>query len=389
MGKIRKIFIESAVKLYRVFSFSSQKIVYHSFPDFSDNSFAIFVYICNNYKEYSNIWLVKDTALKHRYYNLAMNYTNNNNLLIVKKNSFLGVFHYLTANFVFHTHGIFNMFGLISTQKKISLWHGMPIKNIGYLIEPKKKGVLISDYHISTSVFFQNIISKAFKTPLDSVLIVGQTRYDFLVESEISINHLFGSSKKYKKTILWMPTYRKSVIGEIRIDGEVNPDIDFLSAKSLSKINQILIKTESICYVKLHPMDYLQVEDFKSYSNFVFIDNDSFIDKGIALYSVFNSVDILLTDFSSIYIDFLLLNKPIGFIFSDYEEFKNSRGFVFSDAKKYMPGGIITSIAKLEFFLNEVILKNNDNYIKEREEIKSIFHIYEKDFSKKLLDKVL
>ena len=136
-------------------------------------------------------------------------------------------------------------------------------------------------------------------------------------------------------------------------------------------------------------MDYLQVEDFKSYSNFVFIDNNSFLDKGIALYSVFNSVDILLTDFSSIYIDFMLLNKPIGFIFSDYEEFKNSRGFVFSDAKKYMPGDIITSIAKLEFFLNEVILKNNDNYIKEREEIKSIFHIYEKDFSKKLLDKVL
>ena len=384
----KSIILNKIAKVFNYFFQNKNVIIYNSFPDFSDNSFALYCYISNHFSNYTNIWLVNNISLKEDYLKLASNYTNIEKLEIVKKKSFPGIYYYLTSRIIFHTHGIFNFFGLISTQTKINLWHGMPIKKVGYFDSPNCAEP-ISDYHVASSKFYQDIMSKVFGVSNKKVLITGQVRNDFLIQGKTSINKLFSQKREFKKTILWMPTYRKSVIGDIRVDGKVNPDIDFLSEENLSRINKILIKTESICYVKLHPMDYLQVEHFRSYSNLVFIDNDSFLDNGVAMYSVFNSVDILLTDFSSIYIDFMLLNKPIGFVFSDYDEFKNSRGFVFSDPKKYMPGEFITSIDKLKMFLTEVIINENDNYKNKREEIKNIFHAYERDFSKKLLEKIM
>ena len=186
-----------------------------------------------------------------------------------------------------------------------------------------------------------------------------------------------------------MPTFRKSVVGDIRVDGEINNDKDFFKESSLIKINNLLENNNSICYVKLHPMDYRKVNSFKTYTNIRFIDNSSFIENGINMYSIFNSIDILLTDFSSIYIDFLLLNRQIGFVFSDYEAFKNSRGFLFSDPIKYMPGEIITTLKKLELFLNDVISSDKDNYVYERKKIRKKFHKYDNDFSKILFDKLM
>lgn len=384
---IKKAIIECVTSFLKVFEKDKKKIVYHSFPDFSDNSFATFIYISNNLKNYSNVWLVDNYSYKNRYKKLTSNYTNSTNYKIVKKKSFLGLFHYLTANIVFYTHGIFNFLGLVSGQKKINLWHGMPIKNIGLL---NNTVVPISDYYVVTSSFYQDILSRAFGVKKNKVLIGGQTRNDFLVESKISINELFDNVDSYKQTVLWMPTYRKSIISDMKnIDGNINPTVDFLSDENLLKMNKVLIKTESFCYLKIHPMDIKKVSDFSSYSNLNFLDNSDFDKRGVTMHSIFNSIDILLTDFSSIYIDFLLLDKPIGFVFSDYNEFKNSRGFLFSNPIEYMPGQIITNFGEMEDFLVATILNNHDNYLDKRKEIKNLFHKNRKDFSKTLLEQVL
>ncbi len=365
-----------------------KKIVYHSFPDFSDNSFATFIYATKNLKNYKNIWLVDNIKLKERYLHITSNYADSSNLVIVKKKSLIGVYHYLTSNLVFHTHGLYNVLGIINNQKKVNLWHGMPIKNIGYLDNPDKTDVQLSNYHTATSTFYQEILSRAFGVKPEKVLIVGQTRNDLLYDTRFTLHQLFNDSNQYSTTVLWMPTYRKSVIGDIRVDGDITNANDFLSEKSLNRLNLFLRQKESMCYVKLHPMDYRTVNSFQEYSNIRFIDNTSFESKGINMYSTFSTVDILLTDFSSIYIDFLLLNKPIGFVFSDFDAFKNTRGFLFDDPRQYMPGEIITTQDKLEEFLSDIFNSKADKFIKQRQAIKNKFHHYSKDFSKELMEKL-
>jgi CDP-glycerol glycerophosphotransferase (TagB/SpsB family) len=356
-------------------------ITYHSFPDLSDNSFTLFTYIINNHNNYKNVWLVNEINVEKQQKQIA-NYTNSKNYIIVKKKSLKGFYLFCKSKYVFYTHGMFNEIPLTKKQFSVNLWHGMPLKNIGYLDNNNR--IPKSNYVISTSKLFSRIMSKAFDINLSNVLNTGQPRNDFLLESKFDLTNLINPNKSnlYYKTILWMPTYRKSNIGDIRIDGEVEKTNDFLNENYLNHLNNFLLTANFICYIKLHPMDFMTVNDFKTYTNIQIIDNKPFIENGISLYSILNNTDLLITDFSSIYIDYLLINKPILFVISDFEAYSNTRGFVFDNPKEYMPGKIISNQQQLIPFLEKVLVKNQDNYKNSREKIENLFHDKKDSFSK-------
>ena len=367
---------------------NDKTIVYHSFSDVSDNSFALFIYVINNHFDYRNIWLVDDINKEKEYHKIINNYTKSNNFLIVRKNSIKGLWFFLKSKYIFHTHGIYNKLPLLDDQINFNLWHGMPLKNIGYLdnnaLVPK------SNYLLATSLVFQRIMAKSFNVVQEKVLITGQPRNDFILDKKFNLLELFNLEvDQFQKSILWMPTYRKSIIGDIRNDGNTEGVSNFLSNESLITLNESLKDHESICFIKLHPMDYMDINDFILLSNIKFLDNSFFEKNGVALYSIFRSIDLLLTDFSSVYIDFLLVDKPIAFVFSDFNEYLNSRGFVFDNAKAYMPGEIITNMNELVTFLENLFVSKNDGFIAERNEIKNIFHEVKSNFSQNLFNKLV
>ncbi|MBD0823359.1 CDP-glycerol glycerophosphotransferase family protein [Aestuariibaculum marinum] len=385
---LKKFIIPIIIKLFRVFiPINKKKILYYSFPDVSDNSFAFFVYLINNHPSFENVWLVDSYDSKEDFKALISNYTTRTNFVIIKKKTFKGIKEFISSKYILHTHGLFNEVTLSCKQTNINLWHGMPLKKIGHLDDNKR--IPKSDFLIATSELFADIMAKAFKTNKKSVLVSGLPRNDFLFELKHSFKDLLVSdNSQFKNTILWMPTYRKSVIGDIRNDGETRKIKDFLEDNSLSYLNSYLQTINTVCFIKLHPMDFMKVEDFNSYSNIYFINDEMIRKKGVTMYSLLNSVDLLLTDFSSIYVDFLLLDKPIGFIFSDFEEYLNSRGFVFQSPLDYMPGEIITDIKELKSFMDELFIQKNDNFILRRNEIKKKFHNVNSDFSAKLFTQI-
>jgi len=381
--------IKLLIRIFRLLLKKDEKsLIYYSFPDVSDNSFGLFCYVINNYPEFKNIWLINNVQHKKEYLQLISNYTESTHFLILKKKSLLGIYHFCKSKYIFHTHGIFNKLPLSKQQVNINLWHGMPLKNIGFL--DGNANTQKSNYTIATSIFFKEIMGKAFQLKNKKVLVTGQPRNDFLFTKKYSLSDIVNvSSNNLKKTILWMPTYRKSKIGEIRNDGETNKMDDFLASDFLKKLNNYLIKIEGVCYIKLHPMDYMSVTDFQKHSNLYFIDNSDFQKKGISLYSILNSTDILLTDFSSIYIDYLLLNKPIGFLFSDFDAYFNSRGFVFETPKEYMPGEFITNKEDLIPFLERIFTDKKDLFKEQRNKINNLFNDQKSNFSKKVFESIL
>ncbi len=384
---IRKILNIAVNILYSILKQNNNKIVFTSFPDFSGNSFTMFIYILNNHDIYENIWLVSRTE-KEVFRKIVKNYSTNYNYKVYTKNSIIGFYHFLTSRFVFHTHGVYNKLGIIKNHKIVNLWHGMPIKKIGLLESIHSGNIIYSNFHLSTSATYQKIISKAFGVTQNKVLNLGQPSNDLLLSNKFNIHKIFNNNNNYK-SILWMPTYRKSVLGDIRVDGEKNSVLDFFNESSLNEFNTFFKEVDAICYIKLHPMDYMNVDDFNKYSNIIFLDNHKLNKKGINLYSILNSVDILLTDFSSIYIDFLLLDKPIGFVFSDFIEYNNSRGFIFENPKDFMPGKIISSKNQLVTFLTEVIVEKNDEYKEKRDNVRTLFHTDNSNFSERLFNTLL
>jgi CDP-glycerol glycerophosphotransferase (TagB/SpsB family) len=379
--------LKSIFELFHsLFPKKSDLIVYSSYPDFSDNSFAFFIYILKNKPEYNNIWLV-DSLEKEKYEKIVTLYSKSKNFKIVKKVSVLGFYYYFKAKYIFHTHGLFNAFPLSKKQTIVNLFHAMPLKVVGLL--DGKKEFMPSHLTISTSKLFQQIMSDVCGLPLDKVLITGQPRNEFLFDEKATLNELFNPyDDQSKKTILWMPTYRKSDFGEIREDGTSYGE-DSLSEKSLNELNNFIKKTNANCYIKLHPMDVLKKENFPVYSNIFFLDNTSFVDQNVNLYSCLSSVDMLITDYSSIYIDFLLLNKPIGFFISDFQKYKESRGFTFEKPLEYMPGEIILTTKDLIMFINKTFVLKIDDFKEKRIIINSKLNEVYKDASQKIFKKVI
>ena len=186
---------------------------------------------------------------------------------------------------------------------------------------------------------------------IEDILIVGQPRNDLMFKKNNSLSRLSINCCNDTKIILWTPTYRQSIIGDIRIDGKFSKNLPVIKLSELEDLNKFIQSINSFLIIKLHPMDVMNRRVFKNYSNIQIIKNNELERLHIQLYSLLESVDILLTDFSSIYIDYLLLNRPIGFVVDDFSEYSNSRGFVFDNPEDYMPGKKITSFKELQTFL--------------------------------------
>ena len=69
----------------------------------------------------------------------------------------------------------------------------------------------------------------------------------------------------------------------------------------------------------------------------------------------------------------MLLDRPIGYVLTDFKEYEEKRGFVFKDPLAYMPGEKIHDYQGLEAFLGHVAQKE-DQYKKEREALMPVMH---------------
>lgn len=338
--------------LNKIIKKKKNRICLVSFPDFSDNCMSVFNYIIKeNLTQYEIVWLVGELSIPNEISELQKSHK----ILVRKKNSLLGLLNYMTSKYIFYTHSPFNGVECLKKQIVVNLWHGMPLKNIGYLDNTNQKDIPHFTYTIATSSEFQDIISKVFGVSKSKVLVTGLPRTDELNKFKNILSKLKIDGDKYRKKILWMPTFRKTATGSIRNDGKhKDGELPLMSSSEIEDFNKYLSDNNDLLLVKLHPMDSLQKEDFSKLSNIKIVTNEDFKNIGEQLYSLFQEFDALITDYSSVYFDFMLLNKPIGFLMDDLEEYKNSRGFVFEDIYQWIPGPIIKDVTHLKVFVENI-----------------------------------
>lgn len=336
---------------------SSDILVFNSFPDYSDNAYALFLYIYQKYgSKYKYVWLVNEPN------NIGRIVEDNKERVKVSatyKMSMKGIFMYLRAKHVFYTHGLFESVLLRQTPNKmINLWHGMPLKRIG-LMDGKRSGYMQNlQYTIATCPIFQTIMAKSFGVDCNHVLLTGQPRCDLFIQQTdfFEINSI--RIDNYKSIGIWMPTYRKSFIKtEIRNDGTFKDGcIAFLDEEAMDRLNEILSMDNQLLVIKLHPMDALQLYNFKGYSNIRIVKQKDFHSQ---LYPFLSKSDYLLTDFSSVWIDYELCNKPIGFVFDDLHTYTKTRGVTLENFTDIIPGVVINNYDGLvDFIRNPQIVRS-------------------------------
>ena len=282
-----------------------------------------------------------------------------------------GVYYFLTSKYFFYSFGKYP----IKPSKKqmvVNLWHGMPLKKIGNL----ETGLENIDYNfftklVSSSDLFTPIMKAAFNAKDKQMLLVGNIRNDELFE------------EKKDNNIIWMPTYRNSK----NYHDSQDAFIFSLDELEFNKINKILEEYEYHLYIKLHPLEESQFKFKNNYSNIHMLTEDIISQYYGTLYKFLGTTSALITDYSSVFLDYYLLNRPVAFTINDYEEYKEKRGFVFDDVKSLMAGPTISNLDELLKFLLSV-MKSEDEFYIQRNKVNTIVNSIQRDFTKTLLESV-
>lgn len=372
MKKIKLFFKYIVAKILGVLPLKNY-IVFESHSDFCDNSKALYDYLINHNisLKYKIYWAVTDPSKykKNANYEMILKKFNIKKLFPSLKSLYI-----LTrAKYTFFSH---SMLGNIYNNKQVRcfLMHGTSLKNLKGIY---KKTFLKSTHAIVTSEFTKKIHNETKNGIGEVSHILGYPRNDQMFNSEkdkVLIKEKLSLSN-YKKIIVWMPTFKHNK-NKTRCDfKDSTTDLAIIDSKFLKRINDNLKKNNSVLIIKLHPaqdMDYVSLEEK---SNIKWLTNSDLLNLEIDSYSLLSISDALITDFSSVYVDYLLMDKPIAFELTDIDNYRNGVGFSVSNPLDYMPGKIISEQSDFEEFINDLV-NEVDNYKKERLKMKKLYHKY-------------
>lgn len=288
----------------------------------------------------------------------------------VKRNSLAGLWRFLRARWVFYTHGLYFSYHPPGGKTVVNMWHGMPIKKIwqgvpgSYVPQPS--------FLLSTSPFFSGVLMRASGLGKHRLLECGLPRNDFLLNcrSEVAAEaaHLRGNAERL---IFFLPTYRKSKIGFITNDGVETETVLGMAEADAVRLHEWLRHSQCKLLVKPHPMSIHAGANFKDDDQWAMIDEHWLITKGIGLYELLSQVDLLITDSSSIFVDFLATGKPQILFFPDLEKYQQSRGLLVEPFEDYTPGPIARDYAHLEMAL-DAWNGGNDDWLGRRQHLREL-----------------
>ncbi len=313
-----------------------------SHTPFSDNVKYLFIYVSENHPQIRAIWL---SVNRH-----VIKYLKNKGFEAYYKYSIQGFYYALRGKFYFFFSGISNINIWTSLGAiRMNLWHGVPIKTIGFdATNPIYKTSFItrflypgrylrSHYVLSTSQKASELFASAFKVDFEQTLRLGYPRNEILSWSQDKVmdfvqkyeptqtKELIDKLKQYKKVFVYMPTWRGNGQDFIK-----NANIDF------EVLNNIMQEKSYCLLLKLHPITKLSI-DVKSQENILLIDNK------LDIYPILPFTDVLITDYSSIYFDYQLMDKEVILFPFDKEEYLDEDREMYFDYDKVTENKLLVS----------------------------------------------
>lgn len=331
---------------------------------FNDNSKYLFLYANEHIKDRKIVWIStkKSTVAHIRDLGFQAYYVA----------SVRGLFYALRSGYWFvnsYTSDI--AFCLAGRAKIVNLWHGVPMKAIEFGIT---KGDLAKryvdkdirdiffhpapfrrpDYMVSTTNFFDDVFSKSFRITKEKCIQTGCPRNIMLHLSIDEVNEfvrlyesqatkdLIQKIQQYDKVFVYMPTWR---------DSQLNC---FANGFDLNALNECVAAQNACVLMKPHANTI--IDKSIKYSNLFFLDGS------VDMYCILPYTHTLITDYSSILYDYILMpDKNVILFHYDYEEYVNSREFIFDIKDNIVGKQVYTFDNLLE------VIQNNDYVINQTE----------------------
>ena len=284
--------------------------------------------------------------------------------------SLKGIWYSLRGKvYIFDNYSKDISFWLSGGAKKINLWHGVGNKCINYdnqhdrFRHPKNAWERfkcfprrLSDekpghYILTTSPMMTEIFERAFQCRTGNAIEVGYPRNDFLLQNKENpvIKNLYMREENVlrekiaewkqqgKALVGYLPTFRDS-------------ESKFTEVINLETFDGYLEEHGLILICKLHPKSKCRkVFENIRYANIYNVGAD------VDVNSFLGDIDLLIADYSSVYSDYMLVDKPVVAFHYDYKEYSGDTRDAYFDFDEYMPEIKAMNMAELETAILQVM----------------------------------
>ena len=320
----------------------------------------------SDFDEYTHVWVIEDFESNAL---IIDEYKNMPNVKFVEYLSdeyfqYLATAKYLINNVMFPAYYVKR-----EGQVYINTWHGIPLKTLGYdqvggnaAVGNTIRNFLNTDYLISPCEYHTDIYKNAFKLEgiyNGKIIEEGQPRNDLTIHAdrEEILARMKRNGVKIeegKKIILYAPTWK----GQNYSKPTVNPEeyyefIRYIESRIDGEKYQVLVKPHQVVY------QYMKEETNNT---------EQFVPAVLDANEILAVTDVLISDYSSIYFDFMVTGRPILFYIPDVDSYKDYRGLYLGINE--LPGPVTKELEEIGDWLGDldsVWEKNKEKYEKHRD----------------------
>jgi len=279
---------------------------------------------------------------------------------VQSKRSLRGLFTYLRSEHSVSTHGLFGARRRGRRKSSSTPWHGEFSKQIGTLIGQPGKYFDIAVVSTPQSKFQR---STEFALAPQHIHVVGTPRQSTLAHGPRADRA--ARLKGRDRWLLFAPTYRQSKGSALDVDSALSMEYQ---EESLGRLDQVVRSTGGTLWVRPHPV----AEPYSSLPPTARMATDDDLQRlGLTLYDMLGATDLLITDYSSIWIDFLAKDRPVIAFCPDIEDYRDARGLALEPYEAWFPGPVVTSADEL-CAETARLLEGHDDHRSKRSWVRSV-----------------
>ncbi|WP_374471612.1 CDP-glycerol glycerophosphotransferase family protein [Phenylobacterium sp.] len=319
------------------------RVCVYGWPDHEENSLFAAV-LLSRMPDLQVTLLARRPQLARRYLSLIA--ADHERIRVVAKNSLAGLLHASAAEVLLFTHGLYGSPDLTRRKLVINLWHGYG---------PKANDNPAFSARIPFSVLTCNtpVWGAAAARWLGAgdarVLRSGNPRQvAFSLPSRPAALRRLGLERD--RFVLWMPTYREAN-GASGPRWRDSPDLSArLDARGTDPVSEIAVLAKAAgvtLVVKPHPLDSARFDR----SGLRVVTTDEILGSGMTLYQFIAASAAMVSDYSSVWVEYLDLDKPLALYCPDLGDYTAGRGFSEPTMMELTPGLIVEEARELGGFL--------------------------------------
>ena len=330
---------------------------------FSDNTKYLFLYVVKKKKDIRCFWITRNKKVYDELTSL--------DLPVAYLYSIRGFFACVRAGKQLTTHSLYDISPTLTKGSvHYCLFHAtFPLKQMdfGYLKNTIKKRLAIyihkpfafekPNYSICSSAATAKIVQSALGLDVAQVIQTGYPRSTFLdtenyLKTDISRLTEVCDFDKYKNFIYFVPTFRD------------DPDFDWFGfGFEQGRLVKLLESTDSVLVFRFHPFELSKIKNHHNirHSRIIF-ESHGLSDP----YPLLSRASVLVTDYSSIYADFLLLDRPIIFSNFDHQHYIDNERALYWNYDEVTPGFKASNWDSLIGSLTKILVDGEDLHKEDR-----------------------